>query len=80
MTDEDITTIKVIPMGGEKVFLKMDEEEDLKELMNESNHLFNKWFSVVRAWETRDISLVRFIWCHMYGVLVHAWRKKKLQH
>ncbi|XP_058774727.1 uncharacterized protein LOC131648999 [Vicia villosa] len=76
MFDEGINTIKVIPLGGEKVFLNLDEEEDFSVLVKESNHLFNRWFSVVRAWESRDVSAARFIWCRIYGVPVHAWRKK----
>lgn len=75
MEDEWINTIKVIALGGEKVFLKVDEEEDFNVLMKESNQLFNRWFNVGRAWETRDVSVTRFTWCRIYRVFVHAWRR-----
>lgn len=30
MAEEGITFIKFIPMGGDKVFLKVDDDEDMK--------------------------------------------------
>ncbi|XP_058764805.1 uncharacterized protein LOC131638270 [Vicia villosa] len=76
MIEEGIVTVKVIPLGGEKVFLKIDEEENFRELLEDSKQCFNKWFSLVRPWEPRDVGAVRFLWCRIYGVPVHAWRKK----
>lgn len=66
-----ITSVKVIPLGGEKFFLKVDETEDFKCLMKESAAFFQEEFSRVREWEPRDVGGVR-----VFGVPVHAWRKK----
>lgn len=76
MMEEGIVTVKIISLGGEKVFLKVDEDEDFNDLVKDSNHLFNKWFSILRRWETRDVAGARYIWCRMYEIPVHAWRKR----
>lgn len=75
LTDEGIVTVKIIPLRGEKVFIKIDEGEDFGELLKDSSQFFNKWFSVVKEWETRYVASVRFTLCRIYGVLVHAWRQ-----
>lgn len=62
--------------GGEKVFLKIDEDRDFRELVKESNLFFNKWLSMARAWETRDVTSTRYIWCRIYGASLHVWMKK----
>ncbi|MCH80824.1 hypothetical protein A2U01_0001598 [Trifolium medium] len=75
MVDEGITTVRVIPMGGEKVFIKADENEDLKTLIREAENFFQQLFSVVRQWEPRDSTGARCVWIRAFGVPVHAWRR-----
>lgn len=60
MIDEGIVTVKFIPMGGEKVFLKIDEEEDFGELVKDGKTFFNRWFSILRKWEPRDAASARY--------------------
>lgn len=40
MADEGITTIKVIPLGGEKVILIVDDNEDFKSLLKDFESFF----------------------------------------
>lgn len=76
MVEEGIVTVKPIPMGVEKVFLKVDEEEDFKEVVKDSASFVNKLFSVIREWETKDVVAGRNVWCRIHGLPIHAWRKK----
>lgn len=55
MIEEGIMSVKVIPLGGDKVFLKVDEKEDLQSLMKDLEKNFQEEFSTIREWEPRDI-------------------------
>lgn len=46
--NKGIVSIKVIPLGGEKVFLKADENEDFKTLLKDSQKFFQQEFNIVR--------------------------------
>jgi len=61
-------------MGGDKVFIKMDEE-DFRELIKESQSFFQQWFSVVREWKPSNVRGARYTWCCVYGLPIHAWRR-----
>lgn len=41
LTNEGIVTLKAIPMGGEKVFIKIDIDEDLHSLKRDNEGVFN---------------------------------------
>lgn len=55
--NEGIVYIKVIPLGGEKTFLKADENKDFKTLLKDSQKFFQQQFNIVREWETRDVGV-----------------------
>lgn len=74
MVDEGIISVKVIPLGGEKVFLKADVEEDFNSLVKKSESFFNQWISTVRTWEPIDVAVARFIWFILYSIPIHAWK------
>jgi hypothetical protein len=76
LIEEGITSIRVIPMGGEKVFIKVDEKEDFSTLVKETNHFFQQYFTIIREWEPRDSAGARYVWVRVLGVPVHAWRAK----
>lgn len=65
--EEGLLTIKIIPMGGEKVFIKVDEDKDFKELLKESQDFFHKWFSAIREWKSNDTGGTHYIWCRVMG-------------
>ncbi|XP_058759957.1 uncharacterized protein LOC131633263 [Vicia villosa] len=75
LINEGIVTLKAIPMGGEKVFIKIGEDEDLCSLKKDYDSVLNQMFSVIRKWETRDVGGARYMWCRMIGVPIHAWRR-----
>ncbi|WJX17882.1 hypothetical protein P8452_07743 [Trifolium repens] len=73
--DIGITTVKIIPMGGRKVFLQPVEDEDLSELIKDAEEFFNHWFVKIKEWSPKEVSSDRAIWIRLYGVPVHAWRE-----
>lgn len=70
--EESIVVVKFIPLGGEKVFIKIDKDGKILELVKDSNKLFNKWFNIVREWEICHMDMIRYIWCCIYEVPFHA--------
>ncbi|XP_058787158.1 uncharacterized protein LOC131661586 isoform X1 [Vicia villosa] len=74
--NEGIATIKAIPMGGERVFIKVDEDEDFKSLVKEYEGFFQQEFSIIREWNPRDIGGARYVWVRAWGIPIHAWNKK----
>jgi hypothetical protein len=54
LEEEGITTVKAIPMGGERIFLKAVENEDFRSLVKESEQIFQQMFSLIREWKPRD--------------------------
>lgn len=76
MIDEGIVTMKVIPIGGGKMFLKPNEDEYFNALVKESAEVFKQWFNTIREWDPRHVGRAQYIWCRIFGVLIHAWRNK----
>ncbi|WJX63961.1 hypothetical protein P8452_48790 [Trifolium repens] len=76
LEEEGITSIRAIPMGGDRMFLKVDENEDFKLLVEESQQFFQEVFSVIREWEPKDVRGARYVWVRALGIPVHAWRRK----
>jgi hypothetical protein len=73
--DVGITTVKIIPMGGKKVFIQPLEDEDLRDLIKDAEEFFNHWFIKIKDWNPKETSTDRTIWLRLYGVPVHAWRE-----
>lgn len=80
MIKEGIIFIKVIPLEGEKVFIKADGNEDCKTLLKDSEKFFQEEFNIVREWESKDIKGARFTWVKVYEVPVLAWRRKSFHY
>jgi RNA recognition motif-containing protein len=59
IVDEGIMTVRVIPMGGEQVFLKVDENEDFSTLVKEeedffsANLFYSKGMGTKRCWRCK---------------------------
>ncbi|KAK2376927.1 zinc finger CCCH domain-containing protein [Trifolium repens] len=73
--DVGITTVKIIPMGGRKVYIQPLEDEDLWDLIKDAEEFFNHWFVKIKEWSPKEIASDRTIWMRLYGVPVHAWRE-----
>ncbi|MCH79669.1 transcription factor PIF1-like [Trifolium medium] len=74
LEEEGIKSVRVIPMGGDRVFMKVDEEEDMRMLVKDSEQVFQQLFRVVREWEPRDVGGPRYVWVQVLGIPAHAWR------
>ncbi|MCH84634.1 DUF4283 domain protein, partial [Trifolium medium] len=73
--DVGFSTIRIIPMGGRKVFIQPTEDEDLWAVIKDAEDYFNHWFVKIREWNTSEVSVDRVVWIRIFGTPVHAWKK-----
>ncbi|KAK7410540.1 hypothetical protein VNO78_01390 [Psophocarpus tetragonolobus] len=57
-----ITSIKVIPMGGDTVLLKPFQREDVGDLINETTSLMSNYFVQLSRWVPTTVAMERFAW------------------
>ncbi|CAI8600377.1 unnamed protein product [Vicia faba] len=74
--DVGILSLEVIPMGGNKVFIKVQEEEDFHTLFKEAKEFFQYWFTKVEEWYPKAVMNGKITWIKMYGVPIQAWNQK----
>ncbi|GAU20898.1 hypothetical protein TSUD_120900 [Trifolium subterraneum] len=75
MLDVGLSTIRIIPMGGRKVFIQPSEDEDLWELIKDAEEYFNHWFVKIKEWNPSEVSVDRVVWIRIFGTPVHAWKE-----
>ncbi|MCI39732.1 DUF4283 domain protein, partial [Trifolium medium] len=73
--DVGFSTIKIIPMGGRKVFIQPTEDEDLWALIKDADDYFNHWFVKIREWSPNEVSAERVAWIRIFGIPVHVWKE-----
>jgi len=71
--DAGFNNVEFIPMGGEKVFLRCRNNDDILKVFNEAIHFFGMIFSSVQQWQPRDITYERGAWVRVYGTPLNAW-------
>jgi len=71
--DAGFTNVEVTPMGGDKVFLRCRNNEDIMHVFKEAIHFFGMLFSVVHRWTMSDALYERGAWVRVYGTPIHAW-------
>ncbi|GAU51063.1 hypothetical protein TSUD_300050 [Trifolium subterraneum] len=74
--DVGISTVKIIPMGGGKVFIHPVEDGDLRELIKDADEFFNLWFVKIKEWKPKETTLDRAVWIRVYGVPIHASKEE----
>jgi hypothetical protein len=67
------SNVEVISMGGDKVFLRSRNNEDVLHLFNEAIHFFGFLFIAVHKWTSTDTRYERSAWVRLYGIPIHAW-------
>ncbi|MCH96036.1 DUF4283 domain protein, partial [Trifolium medium] len=73
--DVGILSIRVIPMGGDKVFINVEEEEDFHSLVKDTEEFFQHWFKEIKEWSPEAMIAERYTWIRLFGVPVHAWNR-----
>ena len=71
--DVGFNNVEVISMGGDKVFLRSRNNEDIFHIFNESIHFFSLLFSKVQKWTSTEVCYERGAWVRLYGTPAHAW-------
>jgi hypothetical protein len=74
--DVGILSIEIIPMGGDKVFIKVHDDEDFHSLVKDAREVFQHWFIKIEEWFPEVVMRERVTWVRLYGVPVHAWNSK----
>jgi hypothetical protein len=65
--------VEVIPMGGDKVFTRCRNNEDMMKVFNEAVDFFSLFCSSVHQWTPTDTIYERGAWVRVYGTPIHAW-------
>jgi hypothetical protein len=63
-------------MGGDKVFIKVHDDEDFHSLVKDAREVFQHWFIKIEEWFPEVVMRERVTWVRLYGVPVHAWNSK----
>lgn len=59
-------------MGGDKVLIKVDDEEDFAELVKDTKEFFEHWFSDIRPWSPEEVARERYVWVRCQRVPLYA--------
>jgi len=64
----------VFPLGGDKIFLQAENEQNIMSLFNTASEFFNEYLYDCRVW-SKDSKLLyeRGAWVRCYGIPLHAW-------
>lgn len=71
-----IFSIKVTPLGANKVLMEEMEEGVIAALMDEDADWFQGSFEDIRLWSQAEADNERVVWVRCHGVPVHAWNEE----
>ncbi|GKV08885.1 hypothetical protein SLEP1_g20456 [Rubroshorea leprosula] len=72
-------SILVIPMGGPKVLLKVDDWNIVTKLIEEHEAWWCKWFSRIKLWSPLDIAEERFAWVRIIGLPLQVCNQRMFE-
>lgn len=72
MATEGITSVKLIPIGGDSVLIKVEEDEDFMQLAKDAEGYLQDWFSAFSPWTPMEVARDRFPWVRCQGVPLHV--------
>jgi hypothetical protein len=75
LMEAGIYSISTRYMGGKKVFIGINENENMAELLKEEETTLRKWFSSIVKWSPDQIAKERYCWICIHGIPLHAWRE-----
>lgn len=65
--------VVVIPLGADKVLLRMEDEGDVRSLFNEASDFFAHFFVNPVIWNKDLVFRERGAWVRIFGIPLHAW-------
>jgi len=71
--DAGFSNVEVIPMGGDRVFMRCRNNDDIMKVFNEAVDFFSLLFSSMHHWLPTDTIYERGAWVRVYGTPIHAW-------
>jgi len=63
----------VTPMGGDKVFITCNDDEDVWQLIHGAMDFFRMLCSNFQRWTSKEFQYERGAWLRVYGIPIHAW-------
>ncbi|MCI39173.1 DUF4283 domain protein, partial [Trifolium medium] len=66
-------------MGGRKVFIGIDENENMEELVKEEELTLRKWFQNIVKWSPDQLVRERYCWICIHGIPLQAWQEEFFQ-
>ena len=71
--DAGFDNLLIIPLGADKVLLKVSDEGDVLGMLSEASQFFDNFFSNPIRWNKDILVCERGAWVRIYGVPLHAW-------
>lgn len=71
-----VFSIRVTPLGANKVLLEELVEGTIQELIDESEEWLREKLDVVRRWSPGESDAERIVWLRCHGIPVHAWNEE----
>jgi len=71
--DAGFEKLVLIPLGADKVFLRLLDDGDVSTILLEAAEFFNNLFSKPVRWNKDMLFRHRGAWVRIYGVPLHAW-------
>jgi len=73
--DDVFEKLVIIPLGANKVLLRMEDDSDVSSILTDAAEFFNNFFSHPVSWK-KDLAVhERGAWVRIYGVPLHAWNQ-----
>jgi len=72
--DVGFSNMGVIPMGGDRVFIRGRNNENIWEVYNLAKDFFGMFLSDVQKWSSKKLRYERGVWVRVYGTPAHAWK------
>ncbi|GKV26316.1 hypothetical protein SLEP1_g35646 [Rubroshorea leprosula] len=72
----DITTV---PMGGNKILLKCDDEDSINHFISKEENWWGKWFKRIKPWSPSDVAEERLAWIRVTGLPLHVWNQRSFE-
>jgi hypothetical protein len=71
--DAGFDKLEIIPLGADKVLLRLEDGGDINSVLTEAAEFFNNFFSNPVRWKKEMVARERGAWVRIYGVPLHAW-------
>lgn len=68
-------SIKVTPLGANKVLLEEMDEGIIQDLISDANEWIHEKFDDIRGWSPAKTDNERVVWVRCHGIPAHAWKE-----